>query len=431
MEIEVPAGEVEREALRIAQGIQRRARIAGFRPGKAPLSLVRQHFGPRIREETLDTLVPAHLKAACERANLDPVSTPTLEKLHFEAGTPLTFTANFEVLPAIELGNYRAIRASVPPMEVPAGEVEGALAALRQRHSRNEPAEADVAADGLVAVVEAQRLPGEGEAAAADMPAETPQELPIEVGAAETLPEFSAALRGMARGEERELEVRYPADFPTARLAGKTQKYHLRLLRLEKKLLPELTDSFAQEATGVETVATLRERIATNLEADRRHQARHKVEEAIVDQLVAQSPFPVPEALVDQQMETRVERSLRGLAEQGVDPRKLKLDWSKLREQHQAAAEREVRAALLLEKIAAQEQVTVSDGEVETEVRRAYSHLGQTPEALQARLTDRGLLDRIKNRIRQERVLDFLVAQATEGKLEQAASGAAKELAPS
>ena len=434
LEIEVPAGEVEREATRIAQGFQRQARIPGFRPGKAPLSLVRQHFNAKIREETLDTLVPAHLKAACERASLEPVSTPTLEGLQFEAGAPLKFTANFEVLPAIELGDYRAIRAALPPLEVAAAEVDQELEGLREHHSRNVASEAVELADGLIGVVAARRLPAAPEApaeAAAPREAEQEQELPIAVGAAETLPEFSAALRGMRPGEERELEVHYPAEFPNAAIAGKSQRYHLRLLRIEKKQIPELDDAFALQATAVETLAELRQRILESLRAQRRHEARHQVEEAIVDQLVAQSPFPVPGALVDQQVEAKLERNLRSLADQGVDPRKLKLDWSKLRAKHQEAAEREVRASLLMERIAAREQIEARSEEVEAELQRAAAELGQTPEALRARLTDQGVLDRIKNRIRQEKVVDFLVTQATSGGFDQAASGAAKELASS
>ena len=430
----MPAGEVEREATRIAQGYQKRARIPGFRPGKAPLSLVRQHFSAQIREETLDTLVPAHLKAACERASLEPVSTPSLEGLQFAPGAPLTFTANFEVMPAIELGDYRSIRAEVPPLEVAPVEVEQELAGLRERHSRPVPSEAAELADGLIGVVAARRLPAAGEAAAGEAAAagaapEAEQELPIVVGAAETLPEFSAALRGMRPGEERELEVHYPADFPNAPLAGQSQRYHLKLLRIEQKRVPELDDAFAKEATGNETLAELQQRILEWLRAQRRHEARHQVEEAIVDQLVAQSSFPVPQALVDQQVETKLERNLRSLADQGVDPRQLKLDWAKLRATHQQAAEREVRAALLMDKIAEREQIEAGPEEVEAEVQRAAAELRQTPEAVRARLTDQGVLDRIKNRIRQEKVVEFLVTQATSGGFDQAASGAAKELA--
>lgn len=407
LDVEIPAGEVEREFTRIAQGFQRRARIPGFRPGKAPLSLVRQHFSGKIREEMLETLVPAHLRAAFERENLEPVSTPSLDHLDYEPGAAIKFKASFEVMPEIRLGDYRSIHVHPEPVTVEDREVEEQLAALRERHARREPSSATDLADGAVAVVEAQRLD--------DAAAETkPEELPIEVGAPDTLPEFSAALRGMKPGGERELEVTYPADYPNPAFAGKTQRYHLKLLRIENKILPELTDEFVRQAAGVESAAELRARIATNLRRQRELDARHQAEDKVVDELLRQSPFPVPESLVDKQVDTKLERRLHSLAEQGIDPRKLKLDWAKLRAGQEDAARREVQAALLLEKIAAQEKIEAPPEAVDDEVKRAAEELKQPEPALRARLESNGVLARIKTRIRQERTMDFLLRQGTE-----------------
>ena len=408
LDIEIPAGEVEREYTRVAQGIQKRARIPGFRPGKAPLILVRQHFGSKIREEVLETLVPAHLRAAFERESLEPVSTPTVNELQYEPGAPVKFKATFEVMPEFELGDYKSIRIETTPVELKPEEVEQALKGLREQHRKLEESDATAAADGLVAVVEATQLPAEPES-------EKAQELPIEVGGEETLPEFSAALQGMTVGEERELEVSYPAEYPNPGFAGKTQKYHLKLNRIQKKTVPELTDAFAKETTGAETVAELRQRIEENIRAEREHEARHKAEDAVVEQLLQQNAFPVPQALVDKQVDAKLERNLRNLAEQGVDPRKLNVDWTKLREKHAEAAQREVRVALLLEKIGEREHLEAPAEAVEAEIQRAAAELKQTPEALRARLTENGALDRIKSRLRQEHVLEFLITNASAG----------------
>ncbi len=404
VEVEVPAGEVERESLRIAQGFQKRARIPGFRPGKAPLSLVRQRFEAKIREETLETLIPAHLRAAFERENLDPVSQPQLGPLDFQPGAPLKFSASFEVMPAFELGDYRALRITPPAATVGEAEVDAEVERLRERHSRHEPADAEAAADGLIAVVEAKTLT---EGAAPE-----PQEIAIAVGGSDTLEEFSVALRGMKPGEERELEVNYPAEYPAKSLAGQSRRYQLRLLRLENKVLPEWNDAFAREAAGVETAAELRQRIEAALRAESEHEARHAAENMLVDQLLAQNPFPVPQALVERRIETRIEGNLRGLAEQGVDLRRLKPDWAKLRNRHAEAAERDVRATLVLDKIAAREHIEAPEVAVDEEIGNAARELKQTPEAVRARLADNGGLERIRNRIRQERVMQFLLEAA-------------------
>ncbi|HEY7838996.1 MAG TPA: trigger factor [Terriglobales bacterium] len=417
LEIEIPAGEVEREYTRIAQGFQKRARIHGFRPGKAPLSLVRQHFAAKIREETLETLVPAHLRAAFERESLEPVSTPALEGLNYQPGAPVTFKASFEVVPPFELGDYHSIAVAQSPVVVTDVEVNDTLEGLRQRHSKREDTDATEAADGLVAWTEASRLPDTPDTAEAGTAApvppsptpDPPQELPIEVGSAETLPEFNVALRGMKIGEERDLEVTYPGDYPNPDLAGKTQKYRLKLNRIQSKTVPELTDAFVKEATGAETVAELRDRIRANFKAEREHEARHKAQDEVVDQLLKLTPFPVPHALVEKQIDAKLRRNLNELADRGIDPRKLKIDWSQLREKHREAAEREVRAALLLDKIAEREHLEAPEEAVTAEIARAAAELQQTPEALRARLTEDGSLDRIKNSLRQDHVLKFLL----------------------
>lgn len=436
LDVEIPAGEVEREFNRIAQSFQRRARIAGFRPGKAPLGLVRQQFNGKIREEMIETLVPAHLRAAFERENLEPVSTPTLDNLDYTPGAAIKFKASFEVMPEIRLGDYRSIRVQPDAVTVTDQEVDDQIAALRERHARREPSSAAEVGDGAVAVVEAQRLDHTAESGAAPAgglggphagastsgtrgpaaqgPAPNGEELGIEVGAPDTLPEFSATLRGMKPAEERELEVSYPAEYPNPAFAGKTQRYHLKLLRIETKILPELSDEFVRQASGAENLADLRVRISANLRRQRELDARHQAEDKVVDELLRQSPFPVPESLVDKQVETKLERRLHSLAEQGIDPRKLKLDWAKLRAGQEESARREVQAALLLEKIAAQENIEAPPEAVEDEVKRAAEELKQPEAALRARLESNGVLARIKTRIRQERTMDFLLRQGLE-----------------
>ena len=149
--------------------------------------------------------------------------------------------------------------------------------------------------------------------------------------------------------------------------------------------MPELTDAFVKEATGAETVADLRARIGDNIRNEREHEARHKAEESIIDQLLGQSDFPVPDSLVEKQVDAKLERNIRELADQGIDPSKLKVDWSKLRSKHEESARREVRASLLLEKIAAAENIDATPEAVDAEVERAAIELKQPVEALRAR----------------------------------------------
>lgn len=417
VEVEIPAGEVDREYGRIARDFQKQARIPGFRPGRAPLSLVRKRFDDKIREEVLSALLPAHLRSTFEKESLEPVSRPTVEDLHFEVGEPIRFKATFEVLPSIELGDYKSIKVEPAEVTVTDEDVEKSLEQIRDQRATTDEVTAEegqpapVAEDGMIAVASSERLmDGDQEPARTDS-------IEVEVGNAETLPEFTAALRGAAVGDERDLDVTYPADFPSEFFAGKTAHYKLKVTGLKRRILPELNDEFAREVGGgdapVETLDALRQRLRENIEAERRHQAQHETEEKLLDQLLALHTFPVPNALVDQQIDSRLERSLRSLAMQGIDPRKLNLDWSGLRERQRESATRDVRLHLLISRIAEAEGVQAPEEEVDAEIHRIANQMHQTPEVVRQRLTEDGVLDSIKSRIRSQKVMDLLFESAT------------------
>lgn len=427
LDIEIPAGEVERELSRIAQNLQRRAKIAGFRPGKAPLSLIRQRFQGQIREELLQTLVPAHLRAAFEREQMEPVSTPTIADVHFLAGEPIRFKATFEVLPEFELGDYRSIRTELVQPVVGEVDIDEVVDHLRERYATFEPVTGEgerppVAAVGMRAAVRMQR---QADAAAKpEAAAPAPQQLHIDIGAADTLPAFSEALVGMSPGETRDFEVAYPADYPNSSLAGQAVAYSVTLDGLENKQLPQLSAEFIKERTGLDDEAALRARIRADLLEERGQKLRAEAEERVLDQLIAQNSFPLPAALVDKQVEVNLERRLRTLAAQGVDPRKLKLDWQRLRAANAAAAERQVKAALILERIGKQENLDAPEASVEAEISEIAREARQTPEATRRRLMENGGMESIRSRIRNARVLAFLLAQATNTPFESPATGA-------
>lgn len=292
-------------------------------------------------------------------------------------------------------------------------DVDAVLEQQRERLARSEDVvaaegePAAVAEDGLIAVVSSERrMDGEEEVAKTDS-------TEVEVGNPETLPEFTAALRGASVGEERDLDVTYPADFPSETFAGKTAHYKLQVTGLKRRILPELDDKFASEVSEFETMTELRQRLRGSIESERRHEAHHKTEEQILDQLLALHSFPVPNALVEQQINTRLERSLRSLQAQGMDPRKLNLDWSALRDRQRDAAGRDVRVSLLLDRISDAEGFDASEAEVDEEVNRFAGQLHQTPEVVRQRLTEDGMLDSIKSRIRNQRTMDLLFETAT------------------
>jgi len=402
--IEVPADVVAQETERVLQQYQKMARLPGFRRGKVPATVIRQRFGEDLKSEVVEQLVPRFFRQEVERQGLMPVSQPRVTDMHFHDGEPLRFKATFEVLPPIEVSGYEELRAEKPEIGVSNEEVEAQLARLREQHATFDPIEGRPLADGDFAQVSFTGTPKEGSGKGAQM-----DDVMVEIGGGNTLPEFTENLRGASPGDQRTFEVTYPEDSPDKRLAGKTLSYSVTVNSMKKKILPELDDAFAKSLGDFETLDGVRQRIREGMEQEKRHEAEHQAKEKLVDELVRRNDFPVPESLVDRQVDVRLERGLRALAAQGLRAEDMKkMDLTRLRSGQREAAVREVKASLILEKIADAEKIAVSDEEIEKEIDALARQTQQTSEAIRARLTREGALDRIRNRIRTEKVLDFL-----------------------
>ncbi|MGH9579663.1 MAG: trigger factor [Terriglobales bacterium] len=402
--VEVPPEEVTREMAAVVEKIQKLARIPGFRKGKAPASIIRQRFADDVKSEVVDALVPKYFRQEVERQGLVPVSRPQVTDLELGDGEPLRFKASFEVLPEIEVAGYEELRAEKKDVTVTDEEVAQALEEVREQHASYTPVEGRALADGDYAQVAFRGQPKDGVGKPVKM-----DEVLVEIGGANTVREFSENLRGAQAGEERTFDVVYAEDFSDARLAGKTLTYSATVHGIKQKSLPALDDALAREAGEFQTLEELRGRVRQQLEAQRRHSAEHEAKERLVEELVRRNDFPVPESLVERQIDLRLERGLRALAAQGMRTEEMKkMDFARLRAGQREGAMREVKASLLLDKIAQRENIAVSDAELDREIELLAAQSRQTVEALRARLTGEGSLDRIRDRIRSEKTLDLL-----------------------
>ena len=238
-------------------------------------------------------------------------------------------------------------------------------------------------------------------------------EVLVEIGGKNTMPEFTENLRGFSAGEERSFEVKYPDDSTDKRLAGKVFNYTVKVQAIKQKALPELNDQFAKELGEFATLDDVRKRLREGMEAERKHEAERAAKDKLVAELVKRNEFEVPEAMVERQIDLQLERGLRALAAQGMKAEDLKkMDMQRLRAGQRERALEDVKASLLLEKIAEEEKIEVGDEEIEREVEALAKQSKQTPEAIRARLTQDGALDRIRSRIRAEKTLDFLYQQS-------------------
>ena len=408
--MEIPAEEVSRETQNIIQKYQKLARIPGFRKGHAPASIIRQRFAEDLKSDVVEALVPRYFRKEAEKLGVVPVSQPRVTDLHIHDGEPLRFKASFEVMPTIRLENYKDIKAEKPEVVVTDEEVQESLNNLRERQATFTSIEGRPAADGEFAQVSLDGVPKDGDAESKPVHMD---EVLVEIGGKNTMPEFTEHLRGTSAGDERTFEVIYAADAQEQRLAGKTFTYTVKVQAIKQKHLPELNDDFAKELGEFANLDEVKKRIREGMEAERKHAAEHEAKDKLMAELVKRNEFEVPDALVEHQVDVRLERGLRALQSQGMKAEDIKkMDFARLRAGQRDQAVQEVKASLLLDRIAEEEKIDVSDAEMDREVDALALQTKQSAEAIRARLTQDGALDRIRNRIRNEKTLDFLFRQS-------------------
>jgi trigger factor len=406
LDLEIPADEVSKAMERVAKEFAKVARVPGFRPGKAPITLIRRRFADDIKGEVLQSLVPERVEKAVSEQKLTPVSQPKVEQLDFNDGQPLKFRAVFEVLPEFELGNYKDLQLEMPVMDVVDEDVTKTLEDMRERAAAFAPAEGRAVQDGDFVQLKLTGTPeGEGEPLQADS-------VLCHIGAEETMAPFNENLRGVNIGDHKDFDVPYPADYPDAKLAGKTYHYSVDVLGIKTKKLPELNDDFAKDVSDATTLDELNKKIREGLEHQRDHKQKDLLREKVLGEIVKLHDFPVPQSLVEHQMDVRLERVVRSLAQQGVDPRAVNIDWVSLRKRNEDRAKDDVKAELIVDRIATAENIDVTDEEVEHELQHLAGHSNESAEAIRARLTKQGTLDRIKAKLRSDKTLDWLAQNA-------------------
>jgi len=403
LDITIPADEVENETSRAVAEVQKKARIKGFRPGKVPPSLIREHFGKDVRQKVFEVLVPKYLQKQYEAENLNVVSSPNISEIHFHTGEPLKFHAEFEIAPTIELADYKDVEVPYHDPDVTDEDVNKEIERLRDAKADYINIDPRPAETGDHAVVSLESLSGVDEPMKAD-------ELVVELGGEDTLAGFTDNLTGMTPGEEKDFDVVYPEEYGgNAKLAGRTVRFHATLKGLRRKELPELNDDFAQDVGDFRNLDELRDSVRKQLLAQREHEAQSAAKDQIVKKLVEMHEFPVPEAFIDRQIENRVQQ---WFAQTGMDPKKMHLDWQKLKDSQRESAIPEVKAALLLQRIAEREAIGATHAEVDREVEKIARRNREPLAATQRRLEGNGGLRNIASHIQTEKTLNFLFEHA-------------------
>jgi trigger factor len=413
IDVEAPAEEVSKSFRTVVKKYQKLARIPGFRAGKVPETLIRSKFAKEVRQEVLESLVSEKFRNAIDEQKLRPVSEPQLRELQLFDGQPLKFKAAFEVAPTIDITGYETVHAAKPDTTLTNDEYEAELTRALDSHATVEPVEEDRAlADGDWAEIQfrgevrdlAQTVTEDGVQNASAQPPITGEDVLIEIGGKNTLPAFNEALRGTKPGQELKFEVEYPADFGERRLAGQTVSYDVTVKGIKHKSFPERDAEFAKQLGNYESWDDFETKLREYAAGRKKDALESQAKNQLIGDLVERYQFPVPESFVQQQIEARLDRGLRALAQQGmpVDAMR-KLDFAQLREAQRGQAINEVKASMLLDRIAEAEGVTVSDEDMNRELLMLSIQSREPLEALRERLSHDGGLDRIREQMRREK----------------------------
>ena len=404
--VEISSDVVDAEIDRHARDYSRKARIPGFRPGKAPARVIKQRFKEQILQSVAQDLIPPAVDEALRERGVEAVDTPDVRDVTVEEGQPLVFTASFDTVPAFEPGDFTTISLQRPSSRVDDEAVDQALQRLRERAARFEPVEGRGVDAGDTLTLDLDRRDPAGTT-------DSHKDVNVEIGAAANPPGFDEHLLGLEVGATRTFSIRYPPDYAIAELAGTDVEYTVALKALKRRKLPELDDEFAKDLGSFETLDALRARVREDLEQEARHGAEREVRGQLIKQLAARVPFDVPASLLERELDRRIEEFAHRLVDQKIDPNTAGIDWRAFRESQRDPAREAVASALVIEEVSRRERIEATDDEVDQEVARYAERMGRAPAALRAELEKERGLSRLRYGLRREKAIDFLMARAT------------------
>jgi trigger factor len=407
LDIEIPQEVVDAEIAHIAQDFAKKARVPGFRPGKAPVGVVKTRFRDEIVTEMMHHLLPKYFGDAVEERKLEIVRAPHFESVDYASGKPLRFKAVFEVYPNLNISNYTEVPLEQVSTAVEESEIDESMKRLQEDMAELAP----VIEDRPVQQGDFAEISFTGMVQGEDQPI-TAEKAVAEVGGKTTLKEFTDNLLGMKVGDERTFSVSYRPDYPEKRLAGKTAEYKVNVENVKRKEVPEVNDEFAQRFGDYKVVGDLRKKIREDIEKHKSEGAQEQMREKLLEWLEDNNDFEIPESLVERQLQVRVQRLMRDLARQGVNPQRLDVDWGKIREDQQKQAIRDVKGSLILDYISNKENIRVTDEEIEAEIAKIAAETQRPKEKVREVLEKDSGLDRLGEQVRNKKTLDFLQERA-------------------
>ncbi len=405
LEVELPEAELDQEINGLAREYARKAKVPGFRPGKVPLSIIQQRYGKDIRQEATQNIIERSWKQAIDEHKLQPLAQPVVKDLENKPDSPLKFKLSFEVLPDLQVENYKEVPVTQASAEVTDEKVDQAIEGYRERQAQFIPLDDGEAGDGHILTVTV-----DGQFEDETEPAHQ-EDITLILGHPQTHEEFTKNLLGVRSSETRNFDVEYPEEYHQEQFAGKKVHWTVLVKEIKEKQLADLNDDFAKD-NGHESLETFREKVRNDLITDAAQTAEKEAREALLKSIMERQKLDVPDCLVQDELESHVNRIAARLAMQGVDIQQASIDWKKIFDEERPRAEESVRRSIFLNAIAKQENIEISDEEMDSELQKIAAGTNKSVAALKAQLEKENRIEGLKQHLRENKAFDFIYRNA-------------------
>ena len=408
LNIEIPEDQVTKEVDSLYREVGKKAKIKGFRPGKVPRNILERHFKDYVKAEAIQKLIQDTYPVILSETNLQPVSPPVIDPGDLEIGKTFQYSATIEIKPEMKMEGYLGLNIEGKKESVKDEEVEERLRGLQNLHAH------------LKTVSEARPIQNgdyvifDYEARMDHKPLEEGKaiDFTVEVGSGRFIPALEERLIGLKTEEEKEIEISFPEDYGYAKWAGKTISFHVKIKEIKEKILPLLDDEFAKDLGDYSSLEELKAKLKGEIEREKEQALERELKDQLVDQLLRANSFEVPESLVEEQTKALVSNTKLRLTSQGIDLKNLNVSEEKLKEDYREVALKQVRTFLILEKISAQEGITVTDGEADDRLREISEGMHQKFDMVKRYYEKNDLIPEVKAGILRDKTLNFLLQKA-------------------
>ncbi|ADL12044.1 trigger factor [Acetohalobium arabaticum] len=408
LDVEVEAEETNKALEEAYKEVVKDVEIDGFRKGKVPRQVLEAKYGKEIlHKDALDILIPKAYREAVEEAGIEPIDQPEINDFSIEEDKPTTFTAEVEIKPEVELGEYTDLDIEQEAEEITEEDVQEELNNRRERFAELKVTDRDEVQEGDYVVIDFEGYvdgePFEGGSA---------EEYTLEIGSGDFIPGFEEQLVGAKVGEEVEVDVTFPEEYQQDDLAGEGAVFKVDVKEIKEKELPELDDELAQEVGDFETLDELKDDITNKLKEEAERKAKNKFTNELVEAISENAEVNIPETMVEDELDLMVDTMKQRLQQQGMDfEQYLEMtgnDEASFREENREEARKRVKSSLALEEIAEEEDIDVTEEEIENKIEEIADQQEQDPEMVKAMLQMQGQYESLIESIQNEKVLDFL-----------------------